>query len=109
MGLWPQFQQPQKAARDTDIWEKDKKKLAKFLRQGYVSEGEVRIPTHNFSATKGGDIRLVYSGTSSGLNNTLCAPHLSLPTVASTLRAVDGGGIHERAGHRRDIIELHVE
>jgi len=34
------------------------------------------------------DIRMVYNGTSCGLNDILYAPHFGLPTVCATLRAI---------------------
>ncbi len=45
--------------------------------------------THFFSIDKGTtDIRMVYNGTSCGLNDILYAPHFSLLTVRETLRAI---------------------
>ncbi len=45
--------------------------------------------TSFFSVDKGAtDIRMVYNGTSCGLNNTLYSPHFGLPTVRETLRAI---------------------
>ena len=40
------------------------------------------------SVTKGRDIRLVYNGTLSGLDDALWDPHFAIPTVTSTLRSV---------------------
>ncbi len=34
------------------------------------------------------DIRMVYNGTSCGLNDILYAPHFGLPTIRATLRAI---------------------
>ena len=45
--------------------------------------------TDFFSVPKGDDdIRMVYNGTSSGLNDVLWVPSFPLPTVDSLLRAV---------------------
>ena len=51
----------------------------------------MRILTHYLYVPKGEDTRMVYNGTSSGLNNTLWDPHFALPTVASKLIAVEMG------------------
>ena len=40
---------------------------------------------------RGGDTRMVYNGTSSGLNGALWDPNFVLPTVASMLRVLDRG------------------
>lgn len=51
--------------------------------------GGVCSLTHFFLVEIGeSDIRMVYNGTSLGLNNALWAPHFSLPTVRQELRAV---------------------
>ena len=47
--------------------------------------------THYFSEPKVDDIIIVYSGTSSGINTLLWAINFSLPTVWSTIRAVEMG------------------
>ncbi len=45
--------------------------------------------THYFCVDKGeDDIRMVYNGTSCGLNNVLWAPRFGLPTVKQTLWAL---------------------
>ena len=51
--------------------------------------GEVKSLTHYFSVTKGEDISMVYNRTSSGINSSLWATHFYLPTVGSTLWAVE--------------------
>ena len=48
--------------------------------------------THYFCVDKGkDDIRMVYNGTSCGLNDVLWAPRFGLPTVKQTLRALLAG------------------
>ena len=46
---------------------------------------------HYFSVPKGEDIIMVYNGTSRGINSSLWAPNFDLPTVKSTLHAVERG------------------
>ena len=41
MGPWTQFNQPQKAARDAEVGEKENNKLEKVRRRGYVRSEEV--------------------------------------------------------------------
>ena len=66
-------------------------KLAKGRRRGYVRTGKVMSLTHYFSETNGKDIRMVYNGTLRILNSSLWEPHFALPTVGSTLWAVERG------------------
>ena len=72
--------------------DKEQNNLAKVLWIGYVRAGEVSSLTNYFCVPKGEDIRMVYNGTSSGLNGALWDPNFVLPTVASMLRVVEGGG-----------------
>jgi hypothetical protein len=66
-----------------------KKKLEKVRWLGYIYPGQVDSLTSYFSVSKGDtDIRMVYDGTKSGLNDALWAPWFALPTVESHLRSV---------------------
>ena len=57
-----------------------KTKLDTVRSRLYIEPGEVT--THYFSVLKGeADIRMVYNGTSSGLNDILWAAHFGLPVV----------------------------
>jgi hypothetical protein len=71
------------------------KKLSDVRAKGYISPGHVKSVTSFFSVPKGPtedkDIRMVYNGTSSGLNAAVWAPWFSLPTVEDHLRAVQPG------------------
>jgi hypothetical protein len=62
-------------------------KLRKILNRGYVivpeSRAFVRSLMDFFEVEKDTDIRLVYNGTSCGLNDTLWAPNFYLPTPAA--------------------------
>jgi hypothetical protein len=65
--LVPQRGEPDPAVRDLIT-----KKLFKIRARGYVQPGYVRALTSFFSVPKGEeDIRLVYNGTKSGLNDCL--------------------------------------
>ena len=65
--------------------------MAKVRQRGYVRSGDVKILTHYFYINKGEDIRMVYNGTSSGLNDALWETQFALPTVASMLISVEVG------------------
>ena len=70
-----------------------KEKLATVRHRGYF-EGHCAILClmHFFWVPKGADdIRMVYNGTSSGLNPCLWAPNFVLPTVETHLRGVEPG------------------
>ena len=63
-------------------------KLAKVLHRGYFDQGQPIQSLTDFSDVPKGDsdIRMVYNGTSSGLNDALWAPNFWLPTAESSLR-----------------------
>ena len=87
-GKLPTNTKPQRAPKPEDI-EKMVKKLDKVLSRGYISPGLVVSLTSYFAVPKGGlDIRLVYDGTSSGLNEALWAPSFWMPTSESAVRVI---------------------
>ena len=63
-------------------------KLSKVIGRGYFDQNlPVESLTDFFDVPKGPtDIRMVYNGTSSGLNDALWAPNFWLPTAKSSLR-----------------------
>jgi hypothetical protein len=70
-------------------------KLKKVLERGYM---KVHYDSHfikslidSFPVDKDGDIRMVYNGTSSGLNDALHAPNFWLPTPSSAARVLGVG------------------
>jgi hypothetical protein len=64
-------------------------KLQLILDRGYVQPGMIRSLTDYFDVPKADDIRLVYNGTSCGLNNALWAPNFWLPTSKTAIRSLD--------------------
>ena len=67
-------------------------KVAQVCKQGYLLPGKVVGGTHYFCVDKGEDnIRMVYNGTSCGLNDVLWAPRFGLPTVKQTLKSLLAG------------------
>jgi hypothetical protein len=87
-GQLPRNTKPQRAPKPEDL-KKMIKKLDKVLARGYISPGLVVSLTSYFAVPKGElDIRLVYDGTSSGLNDALWAPSFWMPTSESAVRVV---------------------
>ena len=85
----PKFTAPQKRAKIPEHMEKMKEKVMKVRERRYIEEGQVVSLTHMFCVPKGSsDIRMVYNGTSCGLNDVLWAPHFGLPVMQHTLRSL---------------------
>jgi len=83
---------PQRGELDVRTRELIRQKLTKVRSRGYLEPGYVKALTSFFTVPKGdGDVRLVYNGTKSGLNDSLWAPWFRLPTVGQLLRAVIPG------------------
>ena len=85
------FLQSKRVAREDSVTTKESLKLAKDRHRGYVGMVEVKSLTRYFSVTKGEDIRMVYNGSSSILNNSLWDPHFEMPMVQSTIQAEERG------------------
>ena len=59
-------------------------KIQAMIQKGYLEWGLVRTSLHYFAVPKGdSDIRVVYDGTSCGLNECLWSPNFFLPTAKS--------------------------
>jgi hypothetical protein len=87
-----QYRRPQAREKDPNIREMVRAKLAKFIERGYIASGEVKGLISYFSVPKGeGDIRVVFDGTKSGLNDCIWMPGFALPTINSLLSAVEPG------------------
>ncbi len=86
------FMRPQSRHKEPPKHELSRAKVVKVRRLDYIRTGKVASGTNFFSVDKGAtDIRMVYNGTSCGLNDILNAPHFGLPTVRETLRALRPG------------------
>jgi hypothetical protein len=84
---FPQFMQLQKGHKDPAKHELMRAKVVQVRKRRYILPGKVVGGTHYFCVDKGeDDIRMVYNGTSCGLNDVLWAPRFGLPTVKQTLR-----------------------
>ena len=88
----PKCRKKQSVPKDKETKEKVKRKIEKVRRNRYICKGDVKSLTSFFDVPKDvDDIRLVYNGTSSGLNDAVWSPWFCLPTVDSHLRAVEEG------------------
>ena len=86
----PRWVVPQKIPKEPKKLEMVRGKIQKVLDRNYIGPGRVTSLMNVFDVPKGdSDIRLVYNGTKSGLNDTLFAPWFPLPTIDSLLRSVD--------------------
>jgi hypothetical protein len=91
-GEKPKWRRPQKVEKNKETHAKVVKKIAKVRKRKYIAPGHVWSLTDFFSVPKGDeDIRMVYNGTSSGLNDVLWVPSFPLPTVDTLLRSVHPG------------------
>jgi hypothetical protein len=80
---------PQRSAREADHHEMMRDKVVKVRKLDYIMTGPVRSGKHFFCVPKGDiNIRMVYNGTSCGLNANVWAPRFGLPTVKDILRSL---------------------
>ena len=91
IGEPPAYRRRQRANPDPEARSFEKKKLTKVRHRGYiVKTADIKSLTSFFSVPKGdSDIRMVYDGTKSGLNDALFAPWFGLGNVTSMLRTVE--------------------
>jgi hypothetical protein len=88
----PNFRKRQDLPKDKNTKTLIQGKVNKVRKRGYIKGGRVASVTSFFAVPKGDDdIRMVYNGTSCGLNDAVFAPWFALPTMDSHLRAVDIG------------------
>lgn len=91
-GPLPAYRVQQKEEKTQNTREVVAKKLNKFLLRDYLSSGTVHSLVSYFTVPKGeDDVRVIFDGTKSGLNNALWAPTFCLPTVDSILPMLEPG------------------
>jgi hypothetical protein len=87
-----QWRRPQPPGKTKAEHEAMVKKIGKVRKRRYIEKGPIESLTSFFAVPKGmDDIRMVYDGTKSGLNDVIWVPRFPLPTVDTLLRAVDVG------------------
>jgi hypothetical protein len=85
----PNYQRPQRGEKDPATRNRVIEKLDTVQKRKYIAPGLVTSLTDFFSVPKGKeDIRLVYNGTKSGLNQVLWVPGFPMPTTATIIRAI---------------------
>ena len=82
----------QRLVPDADRVNMIRGKLKTIQDKRYVEEGPIHSLMSYFDVPKGADdIRMVYDGSASGLNENLWAPWFSLPTIDNLVRALEPG------------------
>ena len=88
----PRYRVPQRDTKDPVTKAKVIEKLMKVQLRRYIGPGFVVSLTAFFEVDKGeDDIRLVYDGSVSGLNDAIWMPRFALPTLNTHLRSVEAG------------------
>jgi hypothetical protein len=86
----PRYRKPQRDANNGTTQEQMKAKLEKVRKRRYIGEAFIPSLTSFFAVPKGiDDIRMVYDGTVSGLNESIWVPRFVLPTIETHLWGVD--------------------
>jgi hypothetical protein len=90
IGPRPTGKKAQRVNPDPAVRAKIRLKFEKFRRRHQLCVGFVEALMDFFDVEKGeDDIRVVFNGTSSGLNDVLSAPWFFLPTTSTMTRTVD--------------------
>ena len=80
---------PQRLEPDPALCSMVQQKLSVVRTKRYIGPGTINSCISYFHVPKAlTDVRMVYDGTASGLNDTLWVPRFTLPSVESHLRAV---------------------
>jgi hypothetical protein len=88
----PECKVPQRGEPDVTLREKVERKLIKVREHSYLCPGPVKSLISFFTIPKvEDDVRIVYNGMKSGLNDSLWAPWFQLPTIDQQLQAVEPG------------------
>ena len=86
---FPHFTKPQQAPKTPEDRIKCWQKLYKVRERLYINVGLVLSLMHMFYVPKGdSDVRMVYNGAASGINECLFAPHFGLPVILYVLRSL---------------------
>ncbi|KAG7368169.1 hypothetical protein IV203_030912 [Nitzschia inconspicua] len=86
----PRHTVPQRDTANLQVKRQMVAKLEKVRRRRYISPGHVLSLTSFFAVPKGeDDIRMVYDGTASGLNDSMWLPKFRMSTIETHLRFVE--------------------
>ncbi|KAL7565118.1 hypothetical protein ACA910_005125 [Epithemia clementina (nom. ined.)] len=82
--------EPQRNLGDSNMVKMISEKILDVRMKGYVAPGTCTATKNFFAVPKGdSDIRMVYDGTKSGLNESLYAPWFPLPDTEGLIRTLD--------------------
>jgi hypothetical protein len=89
IGPPPAYRVRQRLDKDPAIFAKIRDKMLKLLNRGYLDSDTIDALMNYFAVSKGlSDIRMVFDGTKSGLNDSLWVPWFALPTATTIRRTV---------------------
>ena len=92
IGEFGSFVRPQMECKTARVAGLVTKKVVAERQKNYIEPGALTSLIHYFDVEKGlEDIRMVYNGTGSGLNEAVWAPHFGLPYVSHTARSLMPG------------------
>lgn len=81
---------PQRGPRNASVRKSVGEKLAVIEKKQYIEKGKIISLMPFFHVPKGEkDVRMVYDGSASGLNDIIWSPWFTLPTVDCLLRALE--------------------
>jgi hypothetical protein len=88
-----QWRRPQRPGASAQVHDLMKSKLSKVRERRCIQASDDIDSLISFFAVPKGedDVRMVYDGTKSGLNDCIWVPRFPLPTVGTHLRAVEAG------------------
>ena len=87
----PSYKRKSKRIKDPQVKNQLEGKINKLRKYGYVALGIVKSVLDVFTVPKADNVRPVYNGGSSGLNEAIWAPWFGLPTVQSELGTIKPG------------------
>lgn len=94
-GTLPSYRKKQIITRDKLKFDSLKKKIQKVIDRKYLAQIYVKSVINYFDVPKGeNDIRIVYDGTKSKLNDAVWAPNFFLPSIDSVLMWVSADSWH---------------
>jgi len=88
----PNWKKPQSDDKRPDVKAKVVRKLGKVRARRYIDSGHVTSLTSFFAVPKGeDDIRMVYDGTASGLNDAMWVPRFGMSTLETHFCSLEPG------------------
>jgi hypothetical protein len=106
-GEKPKWRRPQRVEKSPEIHGKVVKKISKVRKRKYIAPGHVWSLTDFFCVPKGNDdIRMVYNGTSSGLNDIILGSLFPTADCRHSATVGASGYLDGGYGSGRDVFEF---